>query len=268
MGESKKIYDHNKGVGKRIYHLHIPRTSGMVICNALYKTFIDNEILDGTLSNESPAIMYNHKKMIEQPFISGHFAKNPIVNSNGAFDVFSIVRDPIEHYLSIAAYVSVSRGKPMSNEYMDEFLYGYITPFGVNELFSNSGNLQAKSLFCRIGFIDKSIVALRDEDVVNDLNVVFVENDMPKEDDIKHQINEMNIFSLRDRAKAVAWLDSRIFQLYGFRIDSSINNLANCSQMNGFTPDKSHITEIKKRSEIDDYVYRIVNEKTRDSVFV
>lgn len=267
MSITKAMRERSKN-GKRIYHLHIPRTSGMVICNALYKTFIDNEMLDGTPSHESPAIMYDHEKMIEKPFISGHFAKNPIVCSDGAFEVFSIVRDPVEHYLSIAAYVSVSTGKCMSNEYMDEFLHGYITPFGVNELFSYSGDLQAKSLFCRIGFADKSIVALRDEDVVNDLNIVFVEKDMPTENEIKNQINSMNIFSLQDRAKAVNWLDNKIFQLYGFRIDSSVNNVANCSKMNGFIPDKSHIKEIKKRSEIDDYVYRIVNEKTRDSVLV
>ncbi len=254
---------------KRLYHLHIPRTSGMGICHALWKTFYDNGMIDRYSPNthESP-MMYEDEEMRDLPFISGHFAKNPIIYNSEGFEVFSIVREPIEHYLSVAAYVSASTGKPMSNEYMDEFLFGNITPFGVNELFSNSGNLQAKSLFCRIGFIDKSIVALRDEDVVNDLNVVFVEKDMPTEDEMRNQINSMNIFALQDRAKAVAWLDNKIFRLYGFGINSSVNNISNCSKMSGFTPDKSHIREIKNRSEIDDYVYGIVKEKTRDSVFI
>jgi hypothetical protein len=199
--------------------------------------------------------------MLDYPFISGHFARNPIIESNGDLNVFSLVREPVEHYLSIAAYVSKSAGKKMSNDYMDEFLYGNITPFGVNELFSNSGNIQSKMLFCRIAFVDKSLVALSNDDVQNEKNVVFIETDIPSEEKIKNLISSMNLFSLKDRGKAIEWLQNTVLKSHGFALDGTVYNVVNTSEMDGFTPDIYHVREIEKRSEIDNYIYRLVSEK-------
>ncbi len=246
---------------QRIYHLHIPRTSGRVVCDALYRTFGKNRILPDSGDGDNQSLMYDGDALKDRPFVSGHYAKNPIVESNEMFDVFSIVRDPVQHYVSVASYVSARSESKMSNEFMDEFLYGYVTPFGANELFSNSGNLQAKMLFCRIALADESVVSLRDQDVPNNQNIIFIESDIPSETEIKNQIQEMNIFTLANRRKAVEWLDKKIFSDYGFGIDDSVNAVSNCSEMNGFTPDIGHIREILRRSEIDQYVYRLVNEK-------
>lgn len=205
--------------------------------------------------------MYDHKAMIEYPFISGHFAKNPIIESEDDLNVFSLVREPVEHFLSIAAYVSKSAGRKMSNEYMDEFLYGNITPFGVNELFSNSGNIQAKMLFCRIAFVDKSLVALSNDDVQNEKNIVFIEADIPDEEKIKDTISSMNLFALKDRSKAIEWLQDAVLESHGFALDNTVCDVVNSSEMDGFRPDISHMREIEKRSEIDNYVYRLVSEK-------
>jgi hypothetical protein len=205
--------------------------------------------------------MYEEEETGELPFISGHFAKNPIADNMDGFDVFSIVRDPVEHYVSIAAYVSVSTGLEMSNEYMDEFMYGNITPFGVNELFSNSGNIQSKMLFCRIAFVDRPLVSLMDDDVRNEKNIVFIENDMPNENDIKDLIRSMNLFSLSDREMAIDWLGANVLKSHGFSLDKSIHDVTNCSEKNGFKPDISHIREIKRRSEIDEYLYGLVQEQ-------
>jgi hypothetical protein len=199
--------------------------------------------------------------MSKFPFISGHFARNPIVESTDNFEVFSIVRDPVEHYVSIAAYISESAGLEMSNEYMNEFMYGNITPFGVNELFSNSGNIQSKMLFCRITLVDKSFVSLRDGDVVNEKNMVFMESDMPNENDIKDLIGSMNLFALPERGMAIDWLGESVFKSHGFSLDKSIHDITNRSKKNGFKPDISHIREIKRRSEIDEYLYGLVQEQ-------
>ena len=246
---------------KRLYHLHIPRTSGLGICHSLWKTFTNNGLPADIFSPDVSTLMYDHKAMIEYPFISGHFAKNPIIENKDDLNVFSLVREPVEHYLSIAAYVSKSVGKKMSNEYMDEFLYGNITPFGVNELFSNSGNIQAKMLLCRIAFVDKSIVALSNDDVQNEENVVFIEADISDEKKIKESISSMNLFSLTDRGKAIEWLQKTVLESHGFKLDSTVYDVVNSSEVDGFTPDISHIREIKKRSEIDNYVYRLISEK-------
>ena len=199
--------------------------------------------------------------MGELPFVSGHFAKNPIVENVDGFEVFSIVRDPVEHYLSIATYVSESTDFEMSNEFMDDFMYGNVTPFGANELFSNSGNIQSKMLFCRIAFVDKSFVSLRDSDVANEKNMVFIENDMPSENEIKDLIGSINLFSLPDREMAIDWLKANVLRSHGFSLDKSIYDITNCSKKNGFKPDISHIREIKRRSEIDAYLYGLVQEQ-------
>ena len=246
---------------KRLYHLHIPRTSGLGICHSLWKTFNNNGLPSDVFSPDVSTLMYDHEAMIGYPFISGHFAKNPITESEDDLNVFSLVREPVEHYLSIAAYVSKSAGQKMSNEYMDEFLYGNITPFGVNELFSNSGNIQAKMLFCRIAFADKSLVALSDDDVQNDKNVVFMESDIQNEEKIKDSIGSMNLFTLKDRGKAIEWLQDTMLKSHGFGLDSTVYNVVNSSEMDGFTLDISHVREIEQRSEIDSYVYRLVSEK-------
>ena len=244
---------------KRLYHLHIPRTSGMGICDALWRTFRSHGLVEPNIE-ESP-LMYVDKKMNELPFISGHFAKNPIVENVDGFEVFSIVRDPVEHYVSIAAYVSESTDFEMSNEFMDEFMYGNVTPFGVNELFSNSGNIQSKMLFCRIAFVDKSFVSLRDGDAVNEKNIVFIESDMPSKNNIKDLIGSMNLFALPDRGMAIDWLKANVLKSHGFSLDKSIYDTTNYSKKNGFKPDITHIREIKRRSEIDEYLYRLVEER-------
>lgn len=243
---------------KRIYHLHIPRTSGFGISNALEKTFSQQGY---GLHKPAQDVIFSEETYAGFPYISGHFAKNPIANNADAFEVFSIVRDPIEHYVSIAAYVSQSTGFEMSNEYMDEFMYGNITPFGVNELFSNSGNIQSKMIFCRIGLVEKSFVSLRDDDVRNEQNIVFIEGDMPNEDGIKESISSMNLFALPDRGMAIDWLEASVLKSHGFPIDKSIYDITNCSNKNGFKPDISHIREIKRRSEIDTYLYGLVLEQ-------
>lgn len=246
---------------KRLYHLHIPRTSGLGICHSLWRTFNNNGLPSDAFSPDVSTLMYDHEAMIEYPFISGHFAKNPIIESEDDLNVFSLVREPVEHFLSIAAYVSKSAGRKMSNEYMDEFLYGNITPFGVNELFSNSGNIQAKMLFCRIAFVDKSLVALSNDDVQNEKNIVFIEADIPDEEKIKDTISSMNLFALKDRGKAIGWLQDAVLESHGFALDDTVYDVVNSSEMNGFRPDIFHMREIEKRSEIDNYVYRLVSEK-------
>ena len=246
---------------KKLYHLHIPRTSGKGICDALWRTFHSQGLVEYSPYTQESDLMYEDEEMSGLPFISGHFAKNPIVENVDGFEVFSIVRDPVEHYVSIAAYISESTDFEMSNEFMDDFMYGNVTPFGANELFSNSGNIQSKMLFCRIALVDKSFVSLRDGDVVNEKNMVFIESDMPSEGDIKDLIDSLNLFALPDRGMAIDWLEARVLKSHGFSLHKSIHDITNCSKKNGFKPDISHIREIKRRSEIDAYLYELVRER-------
>lgn len=248
---------------KKIYHLHIPRTSGKSISDALRNTFDKNMFTIAPLHDHGSRQIYDSSLFLDRPYISGHFGINPVIENKNNLDVFSIVRDPIEHYLSIATYVAATSKTKISNEFLDEFMYGYVTPYGSNELFSSVGNIQSKMLFCRIAVADGSVVALRDYDVPNSSNIIFIESDMPSEKEIVNKIKQMNIFALQNRHKAISWLDEKIFNSYGFRIDSSIHGLSNNLDRTGFIPDKSHIKEIENRSQIDRYLYRMVLELDR-----
>lgn len=250
---------------KKIYHLHIPRTSGKSISDALRTTFDKNMFTIVPLHDHGNRLIYDSSIFLDRPYISGHFGINPIIENKENLDVFSIVRDPVDHCLSVAAYVAATADRQMSNEFLEEFLYGSITPFGSNELFSSSGNIQSKMLFCRMAMADSSIVALRDADVSNKLNVIFIESDMPDEKEMINKIKLINIFALQNRHQAVSWLDNKLRKSYGFGIDLSINQISNCSNMNGFIPDKSHIAEIRNRSEIDVFVHRLATERNRIS---
>ncbi len=242
----------------RIYHLHIPRTSGKSVCDALYGTFVDAGLLCKINNIGDNRLMYDKKSFTDIPFVSGHFATNPVVVEDEKFDVFSFVREPISHYMSIASYVCSKSNRVMSSEFMEEFLYGYITPFGANELFSNSGNLQSKMLFCRIGLADSSVVSLRDDDVQSRENIVFIESDMPSEEDIKNKIENMFIFTLDNRHIGIEWLRKKILLDHGLNLDESIKDVSNSSFKNNFTPDISHVREILSRCNIDSMVYHLV----------
>ena len=248
---------------KKIYHLHIPRTSGKSICDALRESFNKNMWSRTPLYDYGHLPMYDDSLFLDRPYISGHFGVNPIIENKENLDVFSIIREPVSHYLSVAAYVAAMSQEKMSSEFLDEFMYGYFTPFGANELFSSSGNIQSKMLFCRMAMADESVVALLNCNIRNKQSIVFIESDMPSEKEIIDKIKLMNIFSLQNRHQAISWLDNKLQESCGLSIDSSINQISNCSNMDGFVPDKSHIREIKNRSEIDTYVYRVVTERGR-----
>lgn len=250
---------------RRLYFLHIPRTSGTSIGNALVKTFSAGmqEVSNGMTPTDADPDIYSAENFMNCNYISGHYAKNPIVYTDGELDIFSIIREPVDHFVSVAAYAARNGNEEMSDYFMDEFLYGHVTPFGANELFSNSGNLQSKMLFCRIATADGSVVAVEDSQVVKQSNVVFIESDMPDEQGIKEQIAQMNLFLLSDRKNAIEWLRRNIYANYGLHLDESIHNIVNPTNRKGFTPDPSHVKEIIRRTEIDQYVYRLVTENMR-----
>jgi hypothetical protein len=88
-----------------------------------------------------------------------------------------------------------------------------------------------------------------------------MESDIQNEEEIKDSIGSMNLFTLKDRGKAIEWLQDTMLKSHGFRLDSTVYNVVNSSEMDGFTLDISHVREIEQRSEIDSYVYRLVSEK-------
>ena len=70
---------------KKIYHLHIPRTSGYGIANALEKTFSEQGF---HLRKPTQSEIFLQDTFNDNPYISGHFASNPIFQNQNNYDVF------------------------------------------------------------------------------------------------------------------------------------------------------------------------------------
>ena len=99
-----------------IYHLHVPRTAGIFIRNHISKSF-NNKTQH--ISHSQPI----YEKDISQYFlISGHFGKYPIAFMNNPL-VFSVIRHPVERYISYYKYVKHKFPEFKNNELLDYWLY-------------------------------------------------------------------------------------------------------------------------------------------------
>jgi hypothetical protein len=240
---------------KKIYHLHIPRTSGYGIANALEKTFSEQGF---HLHKPTQSEIFLQDTFNDNPYISGHFASNPIFQNKNDYDVFSIIREPVQHYLSIAKYVAKSGNMEFDNYFLEEFMWGSITPFGANELFSSSGNIQSKMLFCRLATCDDSVVALRKIDVTSNVNLVFIESDLPASGAISKNIESMNLFTMEDRQTAIRWLTDKVKFTYGFELSKNAYLKMNSIDSEDIGLSNNTRDEILKRSSLDVELYDLV----------
>jgi hypothetical protein len=244
---------------KKIYHLHIPRTSGFGIANSLEKTFSEQGF---NINKPTQSEVFSEEEHASNPYISGHFASNPIFENKNIYDVFSITREPVEHYLSVAKYVARSSSMEFNNDFLEEFMWGGITPFGANELFSSSGNIQSKMLFCRLATCDDSVVALRSHDVTSKVNLIFIESDLPTSVDLKVKIENMNLFHMGNRESAINWLIDKVKFAYGFKLSENAHLKMNSITVLDIGLSQSIRDEILNRSCMDVLLHDLVMSRS------
>ena len=114
-----------------VYHLHIPRTSGVLIREVLKNQNPESNIVSG------------HKNKISlsdfesADFISGHYGISPIKYSD---KVFAIIREPIERTFSCLKYIWSHFYSDMS---MPDFFDSYLSD---EKLLESVSNQQSKFL--------------------------------------------------------------------------------------------------------------------------
>jgi hypothetical protein len=140
-------------------------------------------------------------------------------------------------------------------------MWGSITPFGANELFSSSGNIQSKMLFCRLATCDESVVALREIDVVSNVNLVFIESDLPKPNAINECIESMNLFAMDDRETAINWLADKVKFTHGFKLSENAYLKMNSISIQDIEISNRTKLEILERSSLDVLLYDLVKSK-------
>lgn len=246
----------------KLYHLHIPRTGGTNILYAMQKSFGINADMTWP---EIFEVIYSHEKLKNNGFISGHFALNPILQ-NHEIKTFSVVREPIDHFISVAAYRAASSNKEFNNKILDVFLEKYQLFCFSSDVFGLSGNLQTKHLTCRlINFCE----LLTDEDVaeleatsgtIGDIkkSIIFEESSFPADEaELLRKIENIKLFKFYERDKINSYLNQAL-DVFGVRFCGVSQNQVNSSVKNMFKPSPQQIKEIKNRCEMDLILYEHV----------
>jgi hypothetical protein len=96
-----------------IYHLHIPRTAGVFLRKHFIPEFSEHE----TFSTHYDQLVLD--SISDKKYISGHFGTTPIEHMTSP-TVFTVLRDPIDRFISYARYTRSFFQK----DSMHELLYG------------------------------------------------------------------------------------------------------------------------------------------------
>lgn len=109
-----------------VYHLHVPRTSGIFIRNHIANYF------------ENPKHVSHNAPLYEKDIkfyslISGHYGQYPIAFMNNPL-IFSIMRNPVERYISYYKYVRHKFPEYKNNDLLDY----WINDTRISELHSNT----------------------------------------------------------------------------------------------------------------------------------
>jgi len=248
-----------------LYHLHIPRTSGTGILYSLQKSFELNNVTKiknreyGKLVPGIFEFSYDKEKMKNWPMISGHFAANPIIENNGQIETFSVIREPIDHFISIAAYRAMSANRKFDKSTLDAFLEGQEDyPFEC-KLFSFDGNLQTKMLTCRIFSIKQIFGEHISSKEINENAMLFVESDMPKtKNKLVNKIKNIKLFEINQRKEINNYLIKQCKEKFDCDFWGIDNNKINSSVRSGVMPSPAQVKEIESRNHMDMELYDYV----------
>ena len=103
-----------------IYHLHIPRTSGIYVKQNVLPHLITNKV-EHFVSNRTSI---DKNKIKNSEFVGGHFGLMPL-NYMQYPETFCIVRHPVERFISYFKYTSgFMKDKNQIYEKLENWLYG------------------------------------------------------------------------------------------------------------------------------------------------
>ena len=228
-----------------IYHLHIPRTSGV---------YIKNNIVPDLISKKIPHFASNRTKIdietiSKSKLVIGHFGRMPLKYMDSP-KVFCLLRDPVERYVSYFKYnTGYITDQKAAEENLEQWLYG--------DQSLVQGNLQSKFLTGsvnieefnkHIGYIDH---------YVN--NLWHLEDYSLDIDKIKESMQDINIYTMDNYDKFKFDFNEEIKKQFGFNafkyFDKSNRSPAVKVEIN-----ESHLKRIKELNEIDYEVYKYVQK--------
>jgi hypothetical protein len=224
-----------------IYHLHIPRTSGVLI-RELFKE-----------NNPNAFIVAGHKEILDLSdmananFISGHYGTSPIEHSSS---VFSIYREPVERTFSCLKYIW---SKFYNQQNFENFLDFFLND---KKLIESVSNQQSKFLTGSIN-IDKYNNDIKDLKKIVEHNW-HIEN---YKSDIKSVIDYINnsnikIFNYEDKN-----VYKKIVESFNLNIPvESFKNVLNKSLDIDKNKYVSYVDKIKEINNVDLELYDYIKK--------
>jgi NACalpha-BTF3-like transcription factor len=227
---------------KYFYFLHIPKTSGVKM---------QHQLLDA--SNNPNAI--NHPKVycpgdfefvfdadIAKTYniISGHFARNPI-EILPKVATFTIIRDPVQQYLSVAKYAAMFRGEEFTEEFMMPFLTGESEMYSYFEGMSGCSNPQSS-------FISSKLSTL-EYDLNGKDRTVFIKKPESFED-VRGHLSGMVIGVMEQRDELVQKVNILLKKMFNISIRED-DSIVNATPPVNFKISKECINLILDRTELD-----------------
>ena len=227
-----------------IYYLHIPRTSG---------TYIKNNVIPHLKSNGVKHFASNRTKIEienikESQFVCGHFGLMPLDYMKNP-EVFTIIRNPVERFISYFRHTTKSKSKGIeAEEKLEKWLYG-----DQSEIQSNA---QSKFLTGKIN-IEKFNICQGQQDAV--FNQWFIEGYSLDLKDIISNVDKFKIYTLEEIDLFKLDMNKSLKNSFNFSTFKH-SDKANSSYDVGINFTKSHIERIKDLNRIDLEVYEYVKQ--------
>lgn len=233
-----------------LYHNHIPRTSGTDI---LYELQRAAKSSNGAAKMYTPGILefaFDREKTKNFNIISGHFASNPVREIDDVL-TFMIVRNPVDQYISTAAYRCLTDGIEFTSEYLDRFIDGEFDIFGAFQGFSGCENPQSK-------FIAGKLVEFSYDDSGVDQSYVFIDEPLDISS-AKSFIDNSIVGSLENRSLAIEKLNSFLLSRFGVKISANTQR-TNTTVSPTFLVSDDQLKRMKKKLELDEEIYQYVKK--------
>lgn len=231
-----------------IYHLHIPRTSGV---------YIRNNIVPDLISKEIPHFASNRTEIdvdhiAKSKFVIGHFGRMPLKYMDSP-KVFCLLRDPVERYISYFKYTTgYITSKKAAEQNLENWLYGPQSIIQANlQAKFLTGSTNVKEFNKHIGNFDAYIN-----------NIWHLEEYSLDISHIKEIIKNINIYTMENHETFKSDFNKEIGEQLGLKIFKH-KDKANESSSVKVKIDKAHLKRIQEINQLDYEVYDYVksNEK-------
>ena len=242
---------------KYLYFLHIPKTSGVKMQHELLDACNDPNAIN-TPKVYCPGdfeFVFDADIAKTHNIISGHFARNPIDILPDIL-TFTMVRDPVQQYISVAKYAAMFRGDEFTEDFMMPFLTGESEMYSYFEGMSGCPNPQSSFISSKLSTLEYDLNGMD--------RTVFVKRPESFEE-VKEHLSGMIIGTMEERNELIKKVNILLNKMFNISIKPD-NSVVNATPPMNFEISKECMKLILDRTELDRELYAKVLEN-RGSLF-